>query len=326
MTLTTGAFSYVSLTDWKARVGKAISDAFPVVDPSVLRKQYVPTEVKAEGDDSARQVTFTISTAAVDRDRDSLAVEGWKTDNFLRNPVVLWAHDYYRTPPVGQAVSLAANAQALRATVQFATAEEHAFADTIYRLVIGRYLRACSVGFWPLKWVYVEERGGYDFLENELREFSVCSVPANPEALADAKSAGIDLAAYREHLVKTLDEMEPGIWLPKAAAERALRISSGDPASVAVPVDVKALASAATERLVKAGRTVRPETAAALLAAKTPADVMAAAMDDALTTGEPPAPTPVYVPKSQDEVRAGIRSALSEATSAAIRRASGRLD
>jgi HK97 family phage prohead protease len=322
MTLTTGAFAYVSLTDWKARVGKAISDAFPVVDPSVLRKQYVPTEIKA--DDSGRQVTFTISTAAVDRDRDTLAVEGWKTDNFLRNPVVLWAHDYYRTPPVGQAVALAANAQALRATVQFATQEEHAFADTIYRLVIGRYLRACSVGFWPLKWVYVEERGGYDFLENELREFSICSVPANPEALADAKSAGLDLTAYRAHLEQALDEMEPGVWLPKAAAARALAIAGGDPSSVAVPVDVKALGASVTARLVKAGRTVRPETAAALAAAKTPDDVVEAALG-AVITGEP-APSPVYVPKSQDEVRAGIRSALSEAASATVRRALGRLD
>src|SRR3982074_2078635 len=43
--------------------------------------------------DSSRTFTFTISSATVDRMGDSIAVDGWRLDNFKRNPVVLWGHD-----------------------------------------------------------------------------------------------------------------------------------------------------------------------------------------------------------------------------------------
>ena len=58
-------------------------------------------EVKAEGDD-ARLIRFRITTDAVDRERDVLSPAGWKLDHYLKNPVVLWAHDY-RQPPIARA-------------------------------------------------------------------------------------------------------------------------------------------------------------------------------------------------------------------------------
>jgi hypothetical protein len=61
----------------------------------------LPVSVKA-AEDGSRVLTFTISTASVDRDGDTIAVAGWRLENYLKNPVVLWSHDR-RTLPVARA-------------------------------------------------------------------------------------------------------------------------------------------------------------------------------------------------------------------------------
>jgi hypothetical protein len=67
------------------------------------------------------------------------------------------------------------------------------------------FLRATSVGFRPKrdKYSWNEERGGIDFEEQELLEFSVVPVPSNPEALLSASkdfaAAGPEsLAAFKQ--------------------------------------------------------------------------------------------------------------------------------
>jgi len=42
--------------------------------------------------DEDRVIEFTISTPVIDRANDIVNVEGWKLDNYMKNPVVLWAH------------------------------------------------------------------------------------------------------------------------------------------------------------------------------------------------------------------------------------------
>ena len=59
---------------------------------AIIRKQLLPV-IKAEGE---RQIKFVISTEAVDRVNDSIAADGWELANFLKNPVVLWAHMRHR--------------------------------------------------------------------------------------------------------------------------------------------------------------------------------------------------------------------------------------
>ena len=275
----------IDLESWKAqaRAGTAPGRA-------VLFKQYIPLSVKSDGEKN-RDLTFILSTGAVDRDRDTIAVEGWNVEHYLKNPVVLWAHAYYQ-PPIAKAESVVKSAGALKATARFATAEEYAFADTIYRLLLGGYLRAVSVGFAPEKYLFNEERGGYDFVEQELREFSVVPVPSNPEALLDAKSAGIDTAPLRKWCEQALDSMEPGLWIPRAAAERVLKIAGAAPVSVPVPAP-----------------------------SVTPEQPQPAKNDD--STKSPPEPPSFLTP---DVIRAAARAAVSGAVEARINRALGRLD
>jgi hypothetical protein len=89
----------VDLATWKAA-----AQAGQPIPVAVLRKQYVAEQVKT-GEGDGRKVTFIITTGVPDRDRDTLSVDGWKVENYLKNPVVLWAHNY-RSLPVGKAESV----------------------------------------------------------------------------------------------------------------------------------------------------------------------------------------------------------------------------
>lgn len=131
-----------------------------------------------------RTFRFALSTKAADRDGDTLAQDGWKLDNYRANPVVLWMHDK-RTPPIGKMINIGLQGDDLVGDIQFATAEQNPFADTIFKLVEGGFLNAGSVGFMPMRWE-INADGGLDFKEQELLEYSIVTVPANPEAVRRA--------------------------------------------------------------------------------------------------------------------------------------------
>lgn len=144
----------------------------------------LPTEAKANVDE--RTVEFVISTASVDRMGDTIAVDGWKLDNFRKNPVVLWAHDP-STLPIAKATAVWIEDKSLRARAEFAAADLSPLGDKVLRYFQAGFLNAVSVGFIPLKWAWAEgpdRQWGIDFIEQELLEFSAVSVPANAEALA----------------------------------------------------------------------------------------------------------------------------------------------
>jgi HK97 family phage prohead protease len=144
------------------------------------------SEVKAVKD--TNRFRFMISTEGVDRDKDVINVGGWKLDNYKKNPVVLFGHDY-RSLPVGKATSIKSTKKGLDSEVEFASAETYPFAETVRRMVAGGFLSAASVGFKPLKYMYNEERRGVDIEESELLEWSIVPVPANPECLVQLSAA-----------------------------------------------------------------------------------------------------------------------------------------
>jgi len=151
-------------------------------------------EIKAVGDPEDRVLEFVGSTNQVDRYGDVIEVEGWDLKNYRKNPVFLWAHDY-RQPPVGKALQVAKTDQGLLFHVKFATAEEYPFADTIYKLYLGGYLKATSVGFQDLEREPITDKEGkqtgWRFKKHELYELSAVPVPANPNALIMAVQKGV---------------------------------------------------------------------------------------------------------------------------------------
>jgi hypothetical protein len=51
---------------------------------------------------NSRKITLVFSDSSVDRMGDKIVAAGWETHNYLKNPVVLWAHDA-SAPPIGRA-------------------------------------------------------------------------------------------------------------------------------------------------------------------------------------------------------------------------------
>lgn len=151
-------------------------------------------EIKQESvNDEERSFLAVASTEDIDRDGDRIMAAGWDVENFLKNPVIPWSHNYGE-PPVARATEIGVRDGRLEFRPQFAKADEYPFADTIWKLYKGGYLKAFSVGFRPKRWEWVE-RGkgvrGRDYQEQELWEISACTVPSNPHALVAAKGAGV---------------------------------------------------------------------------------------------------------------------------------------
>lgn len=208
----------LSLEKWKELdgLGKA-----PKI--CTLRKATCSQMKQVEG--MTRALEFVISDESVDRDGDVLLASGWRLDNYRKNPVVLFAHDYQR-PAIGKSERISIQGGQLISIDQFATAEESAFADEIYRLIIGGYMRAVSVGFQPDEWVWVEDHNGWRFEAQDLLEHSVVPVPANPNALQLAFSKGLrfpELTGWFEKLMDG-DAGTSKIFIPRPAMEDAYQL------------------------------------------------------------------------------------------------------
>jgi len=179
------------------------------------------------GDEAARTQRFVFSDDTVDLAGDVIDPKGWQTDDFKRNPVALFSHDSW-SPPIGRASNVGVVGNKLMGDIEFASADVYDFADTIYRLVKAKFLKAVSVGFKPLEWNFVNDKDrpyGIDFKRQMLLEISVCCVPCNPNALSEARSAGIDTEPLIGWAERVLDE-GGSIMVPKTELE-ALRKSAG---------------------------------------------------------------------------------------------------
>ncbi|RJX29180.1 MAG: hypothetical protein C4525_14885 [Desulfarculus sp.] len=147
-------------------------------------------------DEEQRTFWAVASSGAVDRQGDLIEAAGWDFTNFLKNPVIPWAHDY-ASPPVARALAIKVQGDRLLFQAQFPRPEEYAFADTIYRLYKGGYLRAFSVGFAPLESELVTHQvdgrslTGTRYQRQELYEISCVTLPANPEALVSLGLSGL---------------------------------------------------------------------------------------------------------------------------------------
>lgn len=154
-------------------------------------------------DVAARTVSFVASTEAVDRMGDSIKLAGWRLDRFKSNPVILFGHDSHDLP-IGKAVAVGVEGDALVVTVQFASAEANPEAEKVFRLIEGGFLNAVSVGFIPIKWQFVDDqetgRCGLDILEAELLEISVVCVPALADALVRRGFETLDVKALLNFL------------------------------------------------------------------------------------------------------------------------------
>lgn len=222
----------------------------------LLYKGYTFHGIRSIGDPASRTLEFTISTQAKDRYQDTIAVNGWDLANFQRNPVVLWAHSHIR-PPVARSPEVGVKSKRLRAVAEFTPAKMSEFNDMVFDMLLRGFLNATSVGFGPMEWNVREDDlapwgVAYDFTKQELLEFSIVPVPANPECLISAKSGGVDLApmlGWVEEALDTWAEQDGGIFLPRSAIERTYDILNGERTVLALGVVDDEESEAIMERL-----------------------------------------------------------------------------
>ena len=170
------------------------------------------------GAPSDRTFQFLASDSSVDRMGDTIDPKGWDLTNYLKNPVVLYAHDN-QSIPIGRTVKAWIDEAGLHVQIQI---DDHTDLDkAVAAKLESGTLRAVSVGFRPIEMEWVDRTAddlpsGIDFKRQELLEMTICPVPANANALAEARTKsmatikaddemGGHVKALGEH-VKTLGE------------------------------------------------------------------------------------------------------------------------
>lgn len=173
---------------------------------------------------SDRAFRIVASEESADRMGDIVRVNGWQTENFMKNPVLLFGHKQ-RELPVGKVTGLSTRTKdgkkQLVADFEFVPEGVDEFADKVASLFRDKFLNASSVGFRPIKYepIYVKDKDGYkryvgmDFQEQELLELSIVPVPAHPNAVQSAKQYDL-----------TDDDMSRIFVQPGAQAKSASRI------------------------------------------------------------------------------------------------------
>lgn len=121
---------------------------------------------------------FVASTTGVKRDGLTLDMKGAQVDNYLKNPVVLWAHDYRgERLPIGKTTRLRTTTKEMRAVIQFDLSDP--FAAEVDRKYDEKFLNAVSIGWVDLE--YDEQRR--TVVKWELLDISSVPVPGDPDAL-----------------------------------------------------------------------------------------------------------------------------------------------
>jgi HK97 family phage prohead protease len=157
-----------------------------VVNADVELIASVPFCLAAESE-TAEGLPWTLSTFDLDRFGERIDPAGWDYKRYMDNPVVEWAHRY-DIPAIGRADSLYTDDNGLHGVVIFNDKDYDPFGWAIGQRVKAGVIRAGSVGFRVIEIEIPDKETGKDgtmliFRKQELLEFSICNVPANPFAL-----------------------------------------------------------------------------------------------------------------------------------------------
>ena len=130
---------------------------------------------------------WTLSTFDLDRFGERVDPHGWDFRRFMENPVIEWAHRY-DIPAIGKIEGLTIDDSGLHGLVYFNDKSFDSFGWSIGQRVKAGVIRAGSVGFRVIEIEIPDRDTSQDgtsliFRKQELLEFSICNVPANPWAL-----------------------------------------------------------------------------------------------------------------------------------------------
>ena len=158
--------------------------------------------VRSMGMDIVRRETVdarrrSVVIAANDRARTApeINLAGLRFDNYRRNPVVMWAHDAMgRSPsgglPIGRTLNIERTADG-GIVAEFEFLEDDPFAQRIRNAWDRGFLQAASISWLPVE-TRPAQGGGIRDIRSELLEWSIVSIPADPDALRETHRRMLD--------------------------------------------------------------------------------------------------------------------------------------
>jgi phage head maturation protease len=160
------------------------------------------------------RVRSVITTVDPDRAGDVVVPTGIRNhDEFMMNPIVLWAHDRVRVPPVGSCEWLDVQPRRIVAETRFAQGVP--FAEDLFRLYEQNVLRGWSIGFVPRRARRLPHADGTASLhvaEWDLLEYSAVPIPENPGALTVALQKGLVRDTTLRDWLRLVPDDRGGQW------------------------------------------------------------------------------------------------------------------
>ena len=170
------------------------------MDQTTLTRKIFPIDsIKSINEDDLT-LTAVITDSSLDRDNEIISTKGIQTDNFMKNPVVLYSHnrvgpfEFTNDLPVGKVLSLKKMAKKMEAKVKFTPEDLHPDGYKLFRMYKEGFLRAFSIGYKEIK-SSIKEVGDtvIKVLDKiDLAELSVAIIPANPNAIAKSLTLPAD--------------------------------------------------------------------------------------------------------------------------------------
>lgn len=154
-------------------------------------------------DAEQRRVTHVISTGRLDRGNRIVDVSGWRLSNFKRAPRVLANHDASIERIIGRAIDTKVEGDALISTTEF---DSEGLGAVAFRLVQNGLVNTWSVGWMGIKQHRIgslddcpacsaaaakKVEWGTHFTQQELLEYSLVALPANPDVVMGLRAAGL---------------------------------------------------------------------------------------------------------------------------------------
>lgn len=157
------------------------------------------------GDNGQLKIVGYASTADTDRVGDVIVPDAWTKgglDNFQKNPIILFNHNYGQ--PIGRAIDVEVDATGLKITCEISQS-----AGDTYGLIKDGVLSTFSVGFMIKDADYNQATDGYIIRDAELLEVSVVSVPCNQAAtfsISKSMKSAEELAEFNKEIVGLEDD------------------------------------------------------------------------------------------------------------------------
>lgn len=178
---------------------------------SEKQKQLIKQQLRAVTEKRKGKLLAVASTEDEDRSGDSLDSKAWDISKFKENPVLQAGHDYRPQYTIGIAKNIRIEEGKLVFEPKFHTKTQLAKDIKSMYESDPPYLRAWSVGFIPYAEAVKQgiDTGGKE--KNELLEVSAVAVPANAEALTEAKEySGAEAKNYNNEKIQSIKK-----WISK---------------------------------------------------------------------------------------------------------------